>query len=225
MMSFDESVITSIAPPLFQSGHLILSWTSTAAAGTWYQVYVQGVLSDATQALTSTIAAPAGTVEVRIGSVTSGEQHTDFSSSFVTLANKATLSWSGGAFEGSNLMGFHVYGSSVPGGPVDYTRLLATIVAFEQGDTSEGYSLGGYSGGGYGDANPFTWTSGPLDGGTWTFAVVPYSEAGNEGVGAAATVNIIAPPKPPARNAQGQRLTYTYSPSARTVTLSWLASG
>lgn len=221
-MPFDESVITRVYPPVLQGGLLVLRWESSAPSTSWYQVYIQGVRVDSTPGLTSVIPAPSGMHEVRIGAVLATEAFTDFSGSFTTIANRATLSWAGGTFQHPDLVGYRVYGGTSPGGSVDYTRPLATILVYEQGDDSDGYGMGDYGSGGYGDVNTFSWTSGPLRTGIWSFAVVPYTAAGNEGTPSTTTVSIAAPPPPPARNAAGKRLTYAYSTSK--ITLHWLAS-
>jgi hypothetical protein len=194
-----------------------------APPGTFFQIYIQGILVWCGQDLKATVTPPvSGTVEIRIGSVADNEYLTDFSGSFSPLANRAFLQWTGGAFEGSNLEGFRIYSGTTPGGAVNYARPVATIVAFEQGDDSEGFGNGTFGGGGFGDANTFTWQSGPLRGGTWNYAIVPFSQAGNEGTPALTSVNIVAPPLPPARDAQGNRLEYSYSLGTQKVTLNWL---
>jgi hypothetical protein len=222
-MAFDTSAITSVSHQ-YQGGHLILSWTTSADPGVFFQIYAGSDLVAVTQALTAALTPPRGTglTEIRIGAVGPGEQMTDFSSSFTPASNRATLSWLGGAYQGDNLGCFRIYGAPSPGAPVSYAKPLATIVAYEQGDDSEGYGKGAYGSGGYGDANTFTWTSQPLKPGTWSFAIVSVSRSGNEGTPMVAPVTIVGPPMPPARNTAGKRLTYGYAESK--ITLTWLAS-
>ena len=67
------------------------------------------------------------------------------------------------------------------------------------GIITAGFGLGGFGSGGFGQsAGNYSWTSGPLAAGTWTFAVVPYDAAGNEGSAQPTTVTITAPPRAPA---------------------------
>ena len=92
-----------------------------------------------------------------------------------------------------------MYGSDAPGGAVDDSVALADITAYPAGIATDGFGLGGFGAGGFGQsAGIYAWTSGPLAAGTWTFAVVPYDAAGNQGAAQTTTVTLTGPPREPA---------------------------
>jgi hypothetical protein len=147
------------------------------------------------------------------------------------MNTRASLSWLGGTYLDpsglDDIQGFLIYGSDVPGGPIDYATPLATVPAYPGGWISDGFGLGGFGQGGFGrSATSYGWESGPLSSGTWSFAVVPYDVAGNSRVpGQVATVAISQAPLPPAASADGSLLSYLYAgPTTRTATLTWQPS-
>jgi hypothetical protein len=239
---FTQSPITEVFPPRIERGQAFLSWSSSAPAGTWFQVYVNGALSWYGQRLWTWVPIPAGPVRIDIGAVLTGwgedpwgfdgwgvgsTELTDWSSALPAApSRRAELAWQGGTFEGADLAGFHVYGEAAPGGGIDYTHALATITAYPAGITTDGWGLGGYGSGGWGAAaGSYSWTSGALASGTWHFAVRPFDQAGNEGTTTTTAVTITAPPREPAVMADGvTRLVYTYSASMHKATLTWLPS-
>lgn len=229
-MSFDQSVITEVQSPIYAGGQLWLSWTSTAPSGTWYQLYLGRKLAWYGQATHVGIVSPQGRQRVDVGSVAATEKDTDFSSSLpATPQDRAKLAWQGGTYldasGNDDILGFRVYGESSPGGGINFATPLATVPAYPGGIITDGYGLGGFGQGGYGRAaNSYTWESAPLRSGTWHYSVKSYDAAGNEGTAAAGSVTIAVPPQPPARNAAGSRLTYTYNATTHQVTLNWLAS-
>ena len=76
---------------------------------------------------------------------------------------------------------------------------LADITAYPGGIDTSGFGLGGFGSGSLGQAaGTYSWTSDPLDAGTWSFAVRPYDAAGNLGTAQVTTVMIVAPPREPA---------------------------
>ena len=92
---------------------------------------------------------------------------------------------------------------------------------------TDGFGMGGFGDGGFGRAaSSYEWHSGPLASGTWEFAVVPFDRAGNaQGIPQIVSVALRRGPRPPAVDANGVRLSYSYSgPATRLVTLSWPAS-
>ena len=108
------------------------------------------------------------------------------------------LTWQSGTYKGINLAGYRVYGEPTAGGGIDYTCPLADLTAYPAGILTDGFGLGGFGSGGWGQAaSTISWTSDPLAGGSWQFAVVPYDEAGNEGAPQTAIVSISAPPGRP----------------------------
>jgi hypothetical protein len=229
-MPFDETTITEVFPAVFRGGQVWLSWTTSAAPGTGFQVYLSGALAWWGTATHTAITAPDGRIRVDIGTVGPGEETTDFSSSLPAAPlDKALLQWLGGTYEdatgGDDIQGFRVYGESTPGGGINYSSPLADVTAYPNGLLTDGFGLGGFGQGGLGrSAGLYSWESSPLGNGLWHYSVRPYDRSGNEGSGVLGTAWVQGPPQPPARNAAGQRLTYTYNPTTQTITLNWLAS-
>lgn len=213
-MAFTDTTITSIAPPVrLHGGMAYLAWTSSAPAGTWYQVYLDGNLAWYGQTLSTTIPwPPSGTSRIVIGSVASTDDPTVAQPTALPTApdRRVTLSWQGGSIEGADLAGFHVYASTSPGGTVSYTSPVATIGAFPGGvdpGATWGAATWGNSPWGASEVS-YSWTTGVLDSGVWSFAVAPFDTAGNEGTAQTTTATIAAPPSPPALFGDGTRLHY-----------------
>lgn len=236
-MPFSQASISDVRV-VADGPELFVSWSSSAAAGAWYQVYVNKRLAWSGRSTRCHVPRPAasavGNLWIDVGTVGASEATADFSSSLPAaagLSTRAKLSWLGGTYldptGGDDVRGFRIYGPDAPGGAVDYTTPLATIAAYPGGWISDGFGLGGFGQGGFGRAaTTYVWESGPLASGSWTFAVVPYDAAGNaREPGQVATVTIVEAPLPPAAAADGTSLSYTYAgPSTRTATLTWLPS-
>ncbi len=203
---------------------------SSAPTGTTFQVYANSTLSWHGFARSTILPAPRSGVRTRydVGTVDPDEGLEDFSADLDPPpgdGSRVFLEWPGGRYLGIDIVGFYVYASSAPGGAVDYSTILATVPAYVQGFATDGYGQGGYGSGGYGSTGSnYSWTSGPLAGGTWNFAVKPFDAAGNLGTARTQSAVVEAPPNPPARNAAGKRLTYTYNATTHVATLAWLAS-
>lgn len=226
-MPFDDSVISDISARPFDAD-LFLSWSSSAPAGTTFQVYADGVLSWHGAELSCVVPLPSHRVRVDVGAVAAGEGKTDFSAGLTPppgTGSRARLTWTGGNYldpDGS-LRGFHIYGEATPGGGIAYGTPLGFVAAYPGGRGTDGFGMGGFGSGGFGSGSgSYSWTSDPLISGTWNFGVKPVGTAGNEGTATTASVAISVPPAPPAADANGKRLTYTYL--SGTVTLNWLAS-
>src|SRR5262249_9392064 len=192
-------------------GQVFLSWSSSAPIGTWYQVYLNQAQAWHGQATGCWLPIPPGPLHVDIGSVGTGQEQVSYASVLPGApARRATLTWLGGTFQGAGIAGFRVHGEPTPGAGVDYAAALADITAYPAGIDTSGFGLGGFGSGGFGEvAGTYTWTSGPLGSGTWSFAVVPYDAAGNPGHAALATVTIQAPPREPGLYSDGMtRLRY-----------------
>ncbi len=222
-MAFDQTTITEVYPPRPSGSGIRLSWASSSAEGTIFQVYVNLALAWSGPARDVTIQARIGD-RIDIGTVGAGEGSDDFSSSLTSGPDtRANLTWLGGLYLDADLAGFRVYGETTAGGGVNYTTPLTDIQAYPEGFISDGFGMGGFGQGGFGTAAAsFSWTSEPLTSGTWTFAVIPYDTTGNEGTPMTDTVSITAPPGPPARfSSDGLRLHYTYSATTYKITLAW----
>ncbi len=236
-MSFSQSTINTVAV-VPADAELDVSWTSTAPAGSVYQVYVDRRLNWAGRAQRCRVPIPAAAegrnVWVEVGTVASNEATIDFSSQLNSPGQSgdfAQLSWLGGTYLDSlgknDVAGFQIFSSPAAGQPVSWVAPIDTVSAYPGGWISDGFGLGGFGQGGFGRAaTTYEWTSGPLASGVWQFAVAPFDHAGNlQTTAAAIGVAINRAPRPPAATAQGDRLTYSYSgPSSRQVTLNWSAS-
>jgi len=227
-MAFSQATITDQAVARHDA-EVRISWTSSSAEGTMFQVYLNRSLAWHGTARSASLPMPTSddkAVWVDIGTVGSAEGFTDFSSSLPAIpggGNKALLTWVGGTYLDDDIAGFKVYQSSVAGGAVSYTTAVADVPAYIQGQITDGFGMGGWGLGGWGlGSASYSWLSGPLTGGVWTFGIKPYDTAGNLGTTQEVPVTISAPPNPPAANSAGQRLTYTVS--GGNLTLHWLAS-
>jgi hypothetical protein len=212
-MPFSQADIIQVYPPIAAGRQVYLSWQSSATPGSvFYQVYIDQQLSWWGAATSCYVAIPAAGVErIDIGSVLPGEQATDFSSSLPGApARRARISFLGGVFEGPDLAGFRIYGPPSPGSPIDYTTALATMTAYPGGIDTSGWGLGGWGLGGWGSTpGLYSWDSGPLISGVYSFAVVPFDSAGNPGTPQTTTLTIAVPPLEPPLFADGiTRLEY-----------------
>jgi hypothetical protein len=210
-MSFSQATIQAVSPPQLRGNQVYVSWSSSSPAGTWFQVYVNQRFAWCGQRCWAWIPIPAGPVRIDIGAVGPGEQDTDFSASLPSSpARRVQIAWQAG-LSGTDQAGFRIYGADEPGGPVDTSTILADITAYPSGIDTGGFGVGGFGSGGFGQvAGQYSWTSAPLASGTWTFAVVPYDAAGNEGAPQTTTVTVAAPPREPAPFAgTSSRLQYT----------------
>jgi hypothetical protein len=209
--SIDQSAIIQVYPPVQGRGQVYVTWDTTAPAGTWWQVYFDGVRVWSAQVTSVELPIPVnGVSRVDVGSVPAGYQNTSFAANLPPAPlRRATLNWTGGTSLGTDLAGFYVYGSSAANGSIDYTTPLATITAYPQGIVPSG--TGSYS-----------WVSGSLTSGLWQYAVIPFDSAGNQGTPSLVAVAIAVPPLAPAPSSSGApRLQYSYVPSSQVATLTW----
>jgi hypothetical protein len=236
-MAFSQIGITDVrvranGPDLF------VDWSSTVPAGTTFQVYVDRRLAWYGASRCCHVPIPAGglgrNIWVEVGTVGADEPTRDYTSSLVApggRTERARLSWAGGSYLDpsgqDDIQGFRIYQSTTPGGSIDLTAAVDTVIAYPGGWINDGFGKGDFGGGGFGRASTlYRWQSGPLTSGVWAFAVIPFDKAGNNaGVGQALSLTISAAPRPPAMDAGGTRLISTYSgPSNPQFTLNWLPS-
>lgn len=226
-MSFSQATIVEVYPPVWTGSALHLEWFSTAPSGTVFQVYTDRTLAWHGTNRWVTLPMPTARVRIDVGTVGPGEDTTDFSADLPpTPKNRAELSWLGGTYlvpDGSDdLSGFRVYGEVIPGGGIERTTPLTELAAYPGGILNDGFGLGGYGQGGFGrSASAYSWTSPPLGRGCWSFAIVPFDNAGNEGTASTTQVTIVAPPGSPAPGVDSARLAYSYDATTRQVTLTW----
>jgi hypothetical protein len=225
-MSFSQSTITRVNPPVQYGTQLLLSWTSSSPDGTVYQVYLNQELVWSGVSQSCSIPLPSTISRIDIGTVSPGSAQANLQSALPpSPARQITLRWLGGTYEGADIAGFHVYGEHTPGGGIDFTTILTTIPAYIVGIITDGFGYGGFGQGGFGQsAGCYSWTSQPLSGGTWNWAVKPFDTAGNEGPAQTTAVTISAPPLPPAPFPNASRLQYMYGSSNNQLTLAWNAS-
>lgn len=227
-MSFSSADIVDVSITSHDAD-LRVTWTSTAAAGSVYQVYLNRRLAWHGAALACVLPNPGGVVRVDVGTVATTEASTDLSSTIPDPAgggNRLRVTWVGGSFLG-DVRWYRVYTGTVPGGAVSYTTPVATLAAYGAGIVQDGYGVGPYGGGTYGHpAVSYAWESGPLAPGTWHVGIVPVDSAGNAGTATETTATVSGPPGAPARNAAGERLTATVGSAGGSpnVTLTWLAA-
>jgi hypothetical protein len=246
-MAFSQATMLG-EPTIRKSGRdLVVSWSSSDSPGSViYQVYLDKVLAWSGTSRTAKFPLPRQRLRVDVGTVASGESAIDFSASLPSgpPPSRVTLTWTGGLWEAPDLAGFHVYSSAIPGGPIDYSKPVGTVMQTSAGVDLSGFGLGGFGLGGFGYASAsYSWTSDRLASGVWKFGVVPFDKAGNDGLGgfglggfglggfgfysgppAVVTQTVASAPTAPAPNSAGKRLTYTYNSSTRVPTLAWLAS-
>lgn len=235
-MAFDPTA--AVNDRWHQDGaELRVTWETTTPAGTAYQVYLDSVFAwhgkspAASTTMTTLLPLPhpaAGRFRVDIGSVAPGEESVDLSRTLAAAAgggDRVKLPWLGGTFESDDIAGFRVYQGAGPGLAVNYAAAVATVAAYPGGLVSDGFGVGGFGLGGFGrSANAYSWTSGHLASGVWNFAVRAFDAWGNEVNGCTSSATVVTPPKPPAADAGGHRLTYTFDAPSRVATLHWLAS-
>ena len=231
-MPFDPATVANlIATPDRDSRQVLLSWDYAGSNDPpLFQVYQDGKLARrGSFGRRCAMPWPAGPARYDVGEVLPGEEDTDFSAligSAPVGPRRVQLRWWGGNYldpDDDDVAGFRIYGEPSPGAGIDWDNPLADVAAYPAG-VDDGYGEGPY-GLAYGsDASEYAWASPPLGGGTWAFAIRAYDKAGNEVNAASISVTIAAPPRPPAPDPRGRRLTYTYDPGTRVATLHWLAS-
>ena len=224
-MPLDDSAISNVRAA--RSGtDLLVTWDSTAPAGTIYQVYLDGDPVRHGTGLEARVPFPVHTTgRVDVFAVGPGESGVDFTATLPPPPwghSRATLGWDGGTYLGDDIASYRVYSSAAPGGAVDLTAPVAVVTAYDQGVVDDGFGQGGFGGGGFGlAASSYSWRSDPLAPGVWSFQVHAVDDAGNESTAAAATVTVAGPPGPPALGPGGVRVTGAYDKATGRVTLSW----
>lgn len=229
-MAFSQTTIQE-ARATRDGADTVVSWTSSSADGTVFQVYVDGDLAwHGTER--RAVLVLTGQHRFDVGTVAAGEGSTSFASTLPAMdqpKRRVNLTWEGGSYLATNLpmAGFHVYASSAPGGSIDYSTIIGTVPVSVQGVDQGGFGEGGFGEGGFGSGNAYyTWTSDPLCPGVWQFGVKAFDEAGNESTTVTSSKTLTGPPGPPARNAAGKRMTYDtfhIATGHAYATLHWLA--
>jgi hypothetical protein len=228
-MSFTTAPIIEIRHNI-DGGELVVSWTSTAPVGSWYQLYVDGELQGvATQETFLHIPMPETRVTLVVGVVDAANVATDYSASIPAVPKMtASLEWLGGRYLAEDISSYRVFMGLGPGQSVSFAKVAAEIPAFSASQYLDGFGRGGFGRGGFGRAaQSYEWTSGNLAAGPWSFAIQSVDIHGNPcDVPTTGSVTIAGPPEPTPRDARGRRvwvdgITITATANVR---LAWLAS-
>lgn len=204
--SFSDAGISNIIVYLDVTD-LYVSWTTDTTLnppGTYYQVYVNGILKSSDISTSVTIPGIQSNDQdlvIHVGKVSASNRYVDYSGTLSGLNNRAGILWYGGSWVDTNLVGYHIYMSSEPDGPVNRDKAIASIPANTGGDDwGGGYGRGPYGRGSYGrNVIEYDWTSDPLRSGRWYFEVASYDSAGNLSPQPwpSGYVDVIGPPSSP----------------------------
>jgi hypothetical protein len=219
-MAWSTSSITNVRVERL-GADLLLSWSSSAPAGTTHQVYLDGRLAWAGESTRIVIPTPVDLTTIAVGTVGAGEAYQEFISDAATGQpnRRAKITWEGGTFLSESIQAFRVYQGTTPGGAVSYTTPVATVQAYAGGIVNDGFGLGWFGGGGFGRApSSYEWQSPPLAAGTWNFGVKAVDDAGIEGTAVTSSVVIAAPPLPPSGLAKA-----SYNSTTRVAVLTFAA--
>lgn len=211
---FDQSPIVDLRV-FREPGSLHIKWDSTAPAGSWYQIYINGRLvwdGPKRKYVDIPFKSRAGhTVYVSVGVVGDTDRHSDFGHTIDDVpSNRVQLSWQGGTALDPSIKGFNIYMSTESGGPYSLQNRVGNVKVVTGPDVAS--------------LMPYSWTSGPLRSGTWQFAVAAYDSAGNEDSDPPTWDQAVSvpPPEVAPRAADGKRLWVdSYDQSTNTYTLGW----
>jgi hypothetical protein len=231
-MAFSQATITDVSiKPIPERAELWVNWTSSSPDGTTFQVYADRRLAWHGVSRSCVLPWPRHPIEIEVGTVAASEAQANLSASLpaaLNVAPRATLTWFGGRYldPGTHdVVGFRIYQAATTGGAVDYGNVVGFVPFSQSAQPVDGYGRGRFGRGRFGFSEvSYRWQSEPLTAGTWAFGVKPIRAGGIEGTAAEDTVVISRPPSPPAPNANGSRLSYSYNAGTRVVTLSWNAS-
>lgn len=228
-MAFSDTNISGLTVTR-KLGGTFVEWESTDPEDTVFQVYVDGVhvWSGTARWIQLPPAAHGRSRTIQVGAVDDDEGSTDFAASLPTApstGDRPVLTWAGGTYLSDTIEGYHIYRAATAGGAVSYAAAVATVAAYPGGLILDGFGVGPFGQGGFGRAQAsYTWTGEPLETGTWRHGVAAFDVAGNEVASPSEVdVDVVALPKPPAADADGKRITYTYDSGTGVAVLSWLA--
>jgi hypothetical protein len=240
-MGVDRTVIGSVrVTPSPRTREVVVAWESSAPAGTVYRVRADGRRAGPdTTALSVTLPWPAAATVYEVGAVDAttptppaGADEYDFPEDAgdgdgVALgARSAVVRWLGGRWQSADLRAFRVYANDGAGGAIDYGDAVGEVESWPDGaDPPDGAGRGGAGRGGAGHAAmAYSYRAGDLGAGDWSFGVKGVDRWGQLSAAVEAAVVLVAPPRPPAADADGKRLTYEFDTGTGVATLSWLAS-
>jgi hypothetical protein len=135
--------------------------------------------------------------------------------------------WEGGTFLALEIAGFNIYQGAGPGQPIPAgVKPIGYLPAYPNGIIADGFGVGGFGHGGFGlSATTYTWTSAELfPAGLWYFAVSVVDIANEEGARYNFSASVVNRPPPPAKGPDGLRVRYTYDPTTKIITITWLAA-
>lgn len=226
-MAFDDSVITGerLTP---RGADLVVSWASSAPAGTVYQVYCGDRLAWSGTATRCVIPAPAERTRIAIGAVDAAEEPADMTGDGgypSVVADRVRLEWSGGTYLAEDIASFAIYAGNIPGGAVSYTTPVGRVPV-ANGTAVDGFGVGGFGEGGFGrSAGAYRWTSRPIGTGAWNFGIKARRANGAEATAATGSATLAVPPRPVEPFSDGTRLRLnTYNSGTRVATVAFNAS-
>lgn len=223
-MSFDDSSISDLRIKRLIGG-IVLAWNSSEPDGTFFQVYIDGLMIAST--MKRSIMLPHGTPGrsrfIQVGKVDPSEanQITGSLPSAPTSGDRPRITWSGGTYLSESIESFCIYRSSTPGGSVSYSNPIGIVPAYPNGIIEDGAGVGRAGQGGAGRSESiYSIRVAPLPTGTWRFGIKPRDSAGNLGTAIEMNVSSLAFPTPP-KMINGSRLNYTYNSGTRVATITW----
>lgn len=227
-MAFSISTITQGPTPFSDGKQILLTWASSSADGTVFQVYQDGRLVWFGTSRRCFLIPPVGRAVYVVGAVGDGEGPTDFSASIPVpggSGGRVTLTWLSGTYQSAKLGGFNVYTDNGTG-TIDYSTKIGRVPALPQDIPMDGFGCGGFGLGGFGLASSsYTWMSSSLGPGTYLFGIKSYTTTGTEGTATTVSATVTAPPLSPTPFADGSKLDYTYNSSTHVAALSWNTPG
>ncbi len=217
---FDPTVVSGLTITA-KGDELLIRWSTVAALGTTFQVYVGNQLAWVGTATRAIVGAPsaAGPCRIVVGSVpvAFARQNLIATAPDPFPADRATLRWEGGTYLAVDLCLFRIYGATIAGGSP--SGVVGTVPAYPGGIVTDGFGFGSFGAGRFGfAASSYSWTSGYLSPGTWNFEVRPVTTAGIEGPGVVIAVPIVGPPRGP------RSIAANVDPTTGRVLVSWSPS-
>lgn len=230
---YSELGIVDVEAHLEDDG-LYISWNDDGSntLGSIYQVYINGLLlyeDISTHFSLAGIGRPGEELTIHIGKVGPENRGRDYSDTLAPpqgSGRRAEITWIGGPWIDDDLVGYNVYSSSVPGGPLDLIRTVGTVpVGPEDASGASGtYGTGLFGRGNFGAGAGITysWISGDLAPGTWLFAVAPVDATGGmPGAFPSVSVVITGPPPAPAM-VNGKRVWISaFDEATGSATITW----
>jgi hypothetical protein len=208
-----------------------VSWVADATVppGVFYQIYINGQLRWHGATPRATVAIPPGvgsTAVLHVGRVWAVHQAVDYENRLIDppgSGNRARLGWVGGRWLDVDIDHYNIYMSKVDPIDIGLTPIAAQVPAAPGGLWGDGYGRGPHGRGPHGRGTVgYSWVSGPLARGPWSFLVASVDRSGNLSAdNLTVTLEIEGPP--PAPPSVGGRAAWieSYDQPTRTARLAW----